>query len=189
MAERPNLSRSLRRAANRKAIPRKSPADDSQLARAARAGLLTEGNTEPGTRGRQAVRRAEYQSGQANRRAGVSARAQAGHHPRAGTAPLYGETSTGSARLQIEGLTAGEVRRAGKYMHATRQLIDDLAARPEDADSIKRAFARRFARWRPIGGYDVVSEPAAVIALAERGRAEEAEPIFDSGRLPGRTRR
>ena len=189
MADRPELSQSLRRAANRKAVPRRPPADDSQLARAARAGLLTEGNTEPGTRGRQAFRRAEYQRGQANRRAGVSARAQAGHHPREGKAPLYAEMPDGPARVRLEGLTAGEVRRSGRYMHATRQLLDDLAARPQDSASIERAFRSRFARWQKIGGYEVVSSPAAVIALAEQGRAVEEEPIFDSGRQSGRTRR
>jgi hypothetical protein len=74
-------------------------------------------------------------------------------------------------------------------MSATRQLLDDLRVRPQEADSIKRAFRRRFERWQPIGGYRVVSDADAVIALAERARIEEEEPIFDSGRGPGRTRR
>jgi hypothetical protein len=113
----------------------------------------------------------------------------AGHRPLDGVADIYVQTSAGAALVRLEGLTAGEVRRGGRYMHATAVLLDDLRARPWDADAIKRSFRRRFERWAPIGGLRVVPDPDTVIVLAEQARITEEEPVFDSGRRPGRTRR
>jgi len=113
----------------------------------------------------------------------------AGHRPQSGVATFYGQTPDGARLVQLEGLTAGDVRRAARYMSATAQLLDDLRARPWDTKRIKRNFRRRFERWAPIGGFRVVSDADTVVALAEQSRITEEEPVFDSGRRPGRTRR
>jgi len=113
----------------------------------------------------------------------------AGHRPQDGVADIYAQTPEGAALVRLEGLSAGEVRRGARYMHATAVLLDDLRTYPWDADAIKRAFQRRFDRWAPIGGYRVIPDPDTVIALAEQSRITEEEPVFDSGRRPGRTRR
>jgi hypothetical protein len=184
-----DLPTALRRAASRPALIGRPPEPGTRLADAARSGVLTRSNTWPGTQGRQAVDAEGYRRRQAKRRQGVRARAMAGHRPLDGTADFYSRTPEGAALVRLEGLTAGEVRRAARYMYATAVLLDDLRSLPWDADATRRAFRRRFERWTPIGGLRVVSDPDAVVALAEHARIAEEEPIFDSGRRPGRTRR
>jgi hypothetical protein len=92
--------------------------------------------------------------------------------------------------IELEGVSRRDLRRAGIYMQATRQLRADLRARPGEATAIKRAFHRRFRYWRRIAGYRVLSDADAVLALQDGLRAADVEVVFDSGRSrPGRRRR
>jgi hypothetical protein len=198
MAPRPDPpSRSIRRLANRPAIPRRPPAVGTRLADAAAAGLLTRGNTRPGTRGRQAAD-AEYRRQQAMAHPELPARERLGHRvagSRERTASFY--TSTDGPRfVRVEGADVSlcDVRRAGTYMGAIGALMRGRYHTPGGVHltgaAADRHFERRFSRWQAIAGLAVVSDPEAVRALAEQQRATDEDIVFDSGRSrAGRRRR
>jgi hypothetical protein len=88
-----------------------------------------------------------------------------------------------------DGISVRDVQRAGRYMSATGVLVDAHRRGGEDWAQASRAFERRVRRFSPIGGLTLLADPDAVVALAERQRAEEQEIVFDSGRSrPGRRR-
>ena len=149
-----------------------------------RPGRLTRSNTVPGSVERSAVDRIAYERRQAERRPGETARAGAGH-----AAPGTGQDVVpvfiaGPARLllsaEVDHRTAARV---GRYLEATRRLLDGRLADDE--------FRRRFRNWRPIvvlgppelaGEYRLLTDPSTVLALAEAARSSGEEIIFDSGR-------
>ena len=186
MAPRADLPRAYRRAANRSAIPGRQPSDHQRAL--AEAGMLTRNNTKPGTRGRQAVDSVIYLRRKAAR-PNLPAREALGH-PVAGTrsrvATFFADAPP--RMVTVEGLSAGDMSRAGRYMAATQALV--AARRTADWAQVSRAFEARFRRWKPIAGLTLLADPNAVVALAERERVAEREVIFDSGRSrPGRRRR
>jgi len=188
VAQRPDPA--LRSAANRRAVPRKPPKDDSVLVQAARAGILTDANTKPGTRGRQAVDRVSFQKRKASR-PNLPAREALGHQV-AGTRPRIASFYADNPPrfVIVEGISARDIQRAGRYMGSIGALLDARARGGTDWAEVARAFERRFRRWAPIAGLNLLADPNAVVALAESQRAEEQEIIFDSGRSrPGRRRR
>jgi len=168
-------SRSLRRAAARPAAPRgRQPSQ--RLLDAAEAGLLTRGNTKKGTRGRQAVDRVVF----LRRRAAapdLSAREAVGHKvpgSRPTIATFIESTPDGPRQVTIEGVNRADLRRAGKYEAAVRQLLDGEIS-PEQ-------FERRFRRWRPIAGHQLESRPREALAAADAAASEGHGILFDSGR-------
>jgi hypothetical protein len=105
---------------------------------------------------------------------GESIRESAGHRVYDGpvdrSASLFVESDEGPRFAQLHGISASELRRAGIYMGAVGQLAQDRYVTPGGVRlhgaAAQRNFRRRFSRWQPIGGYRVVSDPAAVLALA-----------------------
>lgn len=185
------LPRSLRRAANRGAGPR-DRRPSQRLLDAADVGLLTRGNTVPGTAGRRAVDRVTY----LRRRAAeptLSPREAAGHRV-AGSRPrlvtFYTTDPPRRITIEGEGVTQRDVRRAGAHLHSVRTLIAELRRHPEQAERIKRRWKSRVRRRAPIAGYALLATADAVIALADQDRQSGEDPVFDSGRSrPGRRRR
>ena len=181
-----DLSRSLRRAANRAGKP------SQRLLDAAEIGLLTRGNTEPSTAGRRAVDRVTY----VRRREAeptLSPREAAGHRV-AGSRPrvVTFYTTEPARRVTIEGetLTRRDVQRAGSYLHSVRTLIAELRRDPQQAERTKRRWESRVRRRAPIAGYPLLATATAAIALADQDRQSGEDPVFDSGRSrPGRRRR
>jgi hypothetical protein len=165
---------------------------DADLLRRARQGDLRRSNTLPGTPERSAVDRATYERRGA-RHPELTVRQALGHQASGDVAPtlsLFTGDPPGPRLIVIEGASRRDARRAGLYMHATRQLLDDLRYGPQDAETIRRTFNRRFARWRPVAGFTLLADADAVIALVDELRAGEEEVVFDSGRSrPGRRRR
>lgn len=169
VARRPNLPRSLRRSASRPARKGRQPPD--RLIAAAEAGLLTRHNVAPGTRGAQAVNAVYYQrrTSPLNRKPGQTVREQAGHE----TAEVREQRSISVLydRPQpyevLEGLTRGEIRRAGRY----NALVDQLAA----GQLSPQAFRRRVSGWAPLRGERLLSDPDRVLAVLEARRASGLE--------------
>ena len=180
------LPRSLRRAASRPGKP------SEQLVDAAAIGLLTRGNTVPGTAGRRAVDRATY----VRRRAAeptLPPREAAGHRVTGSGAKVVTFYTAGPVRritLEGEGITQREVKRGGAYLHSVRTLIAELRRHPQQAERIKRRWESRIRRRAPIAGYPLLATATAAIALADQDRQSGEDPVFDSGRSrPGRRRR
>jgi len=179
--------RSIRREADQPAGPR-GRAPSQRVQNAADAGILTRGNTRPGTAGRRAVDAATYNRRRAAR-PGVSARESAGHAP-GGTAGPSGtffgmpESGGGSRLLVGVSVSRADIHRLGRYDTLVRQL---LAGKMTPA-----AFERRVRGWRPVtvlappevaGSYRFVADPAAAQALAVQAQAEGIEDWIDSGRV------
>jgi hypothetical protein len=117
---------------------------------------------------------------------GATGHALAGDYPP--TASIYADDPP--RFIELEGVSRRDLRRAGIYTQATRQLRTDLRSRPDAAIAIKRAFQRRFRYWRRLAGYRVLSDPDSVLAVQDAMRAGDVEVLFDSGRArPGRRRR
>ena len=175
-------------------MPAHRPADRALLARA-RRGELTRATARTAEE-RRAVYRAEYLA----RRAAapdVKAREALGHYApleRPRVATFFAQTSEGARLVTVEDVSAADLRRAGRYMRACQGLARGTYRTPggvhltgADAD---RHFRQRFARWQPIAGLTVVSDPTAVKALVVTSREAGEDIIFDSGRSrPGRRRR
>jgi hypothetical protein len=185
------LPRSLRRAAARRGAP--SP----MVREAAAAGVLTRGNTRPGSAGRRAVDRATY----LRRRAAepdLTAREALGHRvagSRTRTATFFISTPA-PRRITVAGeaVTLRDVQRAGRYMGGVGALLAQLAlaaGRPAEVARIKRSWEARMRRRAPIAGHPVLADADAAILLADELRNEgDAGLVFDSGRSrPGRRRR
>lgn len=174
MAPRSELPANLKRSANRKATPRKPPAPGSTLAELAAAGVLTKGNTKPGTRGRQAVDRQTYLN-RTTRNLSLSPSQATGHRkPTDRPTVISVLVDEPPRQVVLEGLNRRDLSRAAKHANAVNQLESGRLA-PED-------FRRRFSRWRPIAGFRFLSNPDAVLAVMEGLRAQGQEPfILDSG--------
>lgn len=142
----------------------------SELLRRAQAGELRRGNTIPGTAARRAVDRAEY----LRRRAAApdrSAREALGHRPPEATVPTITalvDLPGGIGYVQLEGLRRLERQRIGRHDSLIRQL---------DRGQISpAAFRRRVRRWAPVGGYQLASDPAAILAAVD-ARRQAGEPL------------
>lgn len=170
------------------------PVDPSLLARA-RRGELTR-TTARSAEERRAVYRAQYLA----RRAAapdVRAREALGHYgplERPRVAAVFAKMPEGARLVTVEGVSAADQRRAGRYMRAAQALARGSYRTPSGVElhgeAADRHFAQRFSRWKPIAGMDVVSDPATVKALVVVGRETGTEVVFDSGRSrPGRRRR
>ena len=182
------IARGLRSAGNRKGAYRKPPGDDSKLVQAALRGEITAGDFDSGTKGYQAVGRAGYLRSRA-KRPELSAREATGHRV-SGSRPTVTSffTDLPPRLITLEGVRRIDVQRGGKYMAAVKNLGE--ARKSGNSKAVAEDFERRIARWRPIAGYPLLSDPEAVLAVAERVATEDAEVIFDSGRSrPTRRRR
>jgi hypothetical protein len=90
--------------------------------------------------------------------------------------------------LRGGGLSLRDVQRAGEQLGDVAALV--AARDSERYPELSERFRRRWNRAAPIAGYWLLADPAAAVVLAEQQRAEEREPVFDSGRSrPGRRRR
>jgi hypothetical protein len=160
------LPLSLRRAANRTAIPRKR-APDSLLV-PARRGVLTRANTKAGSRGRQAVHRAEAERRQLARPL-ESARQALGHESAARREQIrISALVAGPDRyIELDGLTRRDRVRVARY----NALVSNLA----QGNISPAAFRRRVSRWQTIAGHRFLADPDAVLALMEQRRAADQE--------------
>jgi hypothetical protein len=176
VAERPDGAQPRPGTADRKAIPRKSPKDDSRLVQAARAGILTKDNTKRGTRGRQAVDRITYLR-RKEARPELPAREALGHER-----PEVRSGRTISVLLDrpepfvvLEAASRREASRAGRYDSLTGQLAAGRVT-PE-------RFRQMVSAWRPIRGERFLADPDRVLAVMEARRAGEEELfVYRSGR-------
>ena len=169
----------LRATANRRAISRQPPAPGTQLREAARSGILTRGNTRPGTRGRQAVDAETYGSRQAAgaRRGLGRGRASAGHEAPGGQARAMSTLLDSPPRWAVlDNLTRGEARRLARYDAMMSNLVQ--------GDLSPRAFERRVGAWRPIRGERFLADPAAVLAILDQRRQAGDETFVYLGRRP-----
>lgn len=175
-------------------MPAHRPVDRGLLARA-RRGQLTRATARTAEE-RRAVYRAQYVA----RRAAapdISAREALGHYgplERPRVATFFAATNEGGRLVTLEGVSAGDQRRAGRYMRAAQALVRGNYRTPSGIELhgavADRHFERRFSRWRPIAGMEVVSDPDTVKALVVTTREAGDDVLFDSGRSrPGRRRR
>jgi len=175
----------LRLRADEPAPPRQRPPDD--LIAAARRGLLTRSNTRPGTQGRQAADSLVYQRRIAQRaKPGRTVREAAGHTSRVAPVAMAGIVLArdGEGRpveLHDVELSRRDVRRAARHAALIRQLLNGRLA--------PAMFRARVRRWAPFtvlgppevaGRYTFLEDADAVIALAERARAEDRDVWFTS---------
>lgn len=163
---------------------------DSVLVDRARRGELTRANTEKGTPERRAVDRASYLKRRSSR-PGLSAREALGHEVGATRPKVASFYAANPAQMMtVEGVSGNDMRRAGYYMLAVGQLVNAKQRGGADWAESAAAFRARFSPWRPIAGRSLLTDPLAVVALAEQERAADTEVVFDSGRSrPGRRRR
>lgn len=176
-------------------MPAHRPVASGLLARARRGELTRRSARSP------EERRAAYRVQYLARRAAapdISAREALGHYgplERPRVATFFADTLDEGGRLvTLEGVSAADQRRAGRYMRAAQGLARGAYRTPSGVwltgANADRHFARRFARWQPIAGMRVVSNPATVKALVVMSREAGEEIAFDSGRSrPGRRRR
>ena len=73
-----------------------------------------------------------------------------------GTATVF-DAATGAV-ITIDDATAGEMRRAGRYVQLVRQLREGRIS--------PTAFRGRVSRWAPIRGIRLLADPRRVLALA-----------------------
>jgi hypothetical protein len=163
--------------------------DPNLLARAQR-GELTRSNTRKGTPQRRAVNRAFYLKRRASR-PNLPAREALGHEVEQTRPKIASFYAADPVQLvSFEHVTGGEMRRAGLYMTEVRKLAEFKRRGGLEWNQAAVAFERRFSRWKPIRARVLLSDPQAVVALAEELRAADTEIVFDSGRSrPGRRRR
>ena len=164
------LPRGLRATANRRG--RRGQAPSPTLREAAAAGVLTRGNTRPGTRGRQAVDAQIYAARQAaGARKGLGrGRASAGHEAPGGRARALSTLLDSPPRWTVlDNVTRGEARRLARYDAMMSNLVQ--------GDLSPRAFQRRVGAWRPIRGERFLADPAAVMAILDM-RRQAGEVVF-----------
>jgi hypothetical protein len=109
-------------------------------------------------------------------------------------ATFFAETPEGARLLTLQGVSAADQRRAGRYMRACQGLARGDYRTPAGVHltgaEADRHFRQRFARWQPIAGMSVVGDPDTAKALVVESREADEEILFDSGRSrPGRRRR
>lgn len=163
------LPRSLRRSADRAAVPRAHPSQ--RLLDAAEVGLLTRRNTKPGTAGRQAADRATYLSRRRGQRPGETVREALGHERpavRAG-AQISVLLDRPDPWTIIEAPTRLEKTRGARYDALVSNLVQGKIS--------SRAFRRRVDSWVPIRGERWLSDSDRVMALLE-GRRAAGEDLF-----------
>jgi hypothetical protein len=165
-------------------MPPRKDHSPALLARA-RRGELTRANTEPGSPERSAVDRAVYEQ-RRSRHPELTVRQALGHE-RAGdvlpTVSFFAQLGAGAALLEDVTVSRRDARRVGRYLSLVAQLTEGRLA--------PAVFERRVRSWRPVtildppglrGQVRFLSDPAAVLALAEIERGEERESWIDSGR-------
>ena len=160
---RAELPPSLRASANRRARPRRPPSE--RLRSAAAAGIITRGNTRPGTAGRQAADAAEYERRQSRgRRLGATtARAAVGHGgplPPASITAMFRDLGFST----VENPTAAERRRLNRWNSLVAQLVAGRLS--------PKGFERRVKAWRPFRG--AAFEWNAEIITATMGERRDA---------------
>lgn len=173
MTSTPNSARSLRRAANRPAIPGRRPPD--RLLGAARSGQLSRSDTTPGTRGRQAVDRATYERRRLGRPFETSRQAT-GHESAADREQRRMSVLLDDPPRYVElaGLGRLDRSRVARYASLTGALAQGQIS--------PAAFRRRVSRWAPIAGHQFSADPAAVLALLEQRRAAGLDSFVYEGR-------
>jgi hypothetical protein len=185
---RPDLSRSLRRAADRPAGSR-NKAPNPGLVAAAQAGLLTATNTAKGSAGRKAVDAVEYRR-RRRRHADEPARAALGHRaPDDRTAVWSVLYADDPPRILYDAVVARrDARRVARHLGLLAQLAE--ARTPERARHAAGRL-RRVRTWRPLtvlgppelaGEVRFLADPEAALALIEIVRAEDAEVAVSYGR-------
>jgi hypothetical protein len=169
--------------------PTRREIDPDLLAQAER-GELTRSNTRKGTSQRRAVDRISYLKRRGSRPE-LPAREALGHEvdlARPKVASFYAADPI--QLVTLEGVTGAEMRRAGLYMVAVRQLLESSDRGGREWEQAAKAFKQRFSRWKQIAGRTLLTDPRAVVVLGEELRAADTEVVFDSGRSrPGRRRR
>ncbi len=147
----------------------------------AQRGLLTDRNTDRGTPERQAVDWVTYKRRAARRAEGETVRQALGH--RRGnalitTATIYVEHRGEPALLYDAQLPRKDLRRAARHQALVGQLTEGRLS--------PRAFRARVRRWRSVrvlgpgasaGEYKLLSDPEAVLVIAEAARRAEPEWI------------
>ena len=169
----PDSARSLRRAANRPALRGRRPSDS--LVSNAHAGVLNRDNTKPGTRGRQAVYRAEAERRQLSHPF-ESPRKALGHESVAER-----EARRMSLLLDAPPLYA-ELGALGRRDRSRVARYDALVSNLAQGRITAAAFRRRVSRWAPIGDQRFLADPAAVLALLEQRRAAGLDTFLYEGR-------
>ncbi len=154
------------------------------LARA-RRGELTRSNTASGSPERSAVDRVVYERRRAHHPE-LTVRQALGHAAPGDVRPavtFFAQLGAGPALLEDVAVSRRDARRVGRYLSLVGLLTEGRLA--------PAAFERRVKRWRPVtildpaglrGQVRFLSDPAAVLALAEIERGEERESWIDSGR-------
>jgi hypothetical protein len=169
------VSRSLKRAAGRPA-PARNKAPNPRLTEAARAGLITRHNTEPGTAGRKAADAVTYQRRQERHASkGLTARQAVGHPKTTDRLPTFSYLRADGTYVERQG-TRAEAKRANRVNWLTRQLLEGRISEKE--------YARRVGGYAPLANGDrFLADPRAVIALTEDRRSEGEELwYYESGR-------
>jgi hypothetical protein len=73
----------------------------------------------------------------------------------------------GGDPAMFEGLSRRDASRLARYNSLTGQLAQGTLS--------PRAFERRVSAWRPVGGQQLTSDPAAVLARLDQLRAGDQE--------------
>lgn len=179
-ARKSTSKRAVRTAKARRKERRRSEIPPELLDRA-RRGQLTHANTERGTLERSAVDRVVYLRRAGRRAEGETVR-EALSHRRPGVeqpkAVLYGKRDGAPVLLYNAELSRRDLGRDARHLSLVGQLTEGRLSRA--------AFRARVRNWRPVavlgppevaGEYRFLSDPDAVLALAEQVRGEEPEWI------------
>ena len=151
------------------------PDIDTELLLRVYRGELRRSNTQPGTPERRAVDRVTYLR-RRRRHPELTARQALSHPAPMDTAPAISLMVDGPPRfIIIEGLSRGDLRRAGRYQNLVRLLSEGRMTPAE--------FRRRVRSWRPIAGFTFLSDPDAVLAQLDEQRAGDQDVFYySSGR-------
>ena len=144
---------------------------------AARAGVLSDANTRPGTAGRRAVDAVAYDRRQARgRRLGApTARAAVGHGARESGVSITA-MFRGLGFATVEDPTPGERRRLGRW--------NSLGAQLEAGRLAPKEFERRVRTWKPFRDAQFEWDPSIITATMDE-RREAGLPTFEYvGRRP-----
>jgi len=147
----------------------------------AERGEIHRRNTVPGTPERQAVDKVSFERRKARQAEGESVREALGHR-RAGSprprAVLYGHRDGTPILLYDAEFSRRDLRRAARHLSLVGQLTEGRLS--------PASFRARVRHWHPVavlgphevaGEYKFLSDPEAVLALAEQVRGEEPEWI------------
>jgi len=160
------LPRALRRQADRPSVARRQPPD--VLIAQARLGLITRGNTRPGTKGRQAADAAMYRARVADRAEEETARERLGVVKSTRSMPAMLDSPP--RWVDLDNLSRAEARRVARFSSLTGQLAEGKLS--------PAAFRRRVSSWRPFRGEHFLSDPDAALALLEARRTSDEELFY-----------